>query len=47
MGKFIGAVALPSVNWITSQLNLTMSAGLLLILLEAGLIEFGLKGPHQ
>lgn len=47
MGRFIGAAALPNVNWITSQLNLTMSAGLLLMLLGAGLIEFGLKGPRQ
>lgn len=47
MGRFIAAVPLPSLDWITSQLNLTMSAGLLLMLLGAGLIEFGLKGPHQ
>lgn len=47
MVRFIGAAALPNVNWITSQLNLTMSAGLVLMLLGAGLIEFGLRGPEE
>lgn len=47
MGRFIAAVPLPNVNWITSQLNLTMSAGLLLMLLGVGLIEFGLRGPEE
>lgn len=47
MGRFIGAAALPNVNWITSQLNLTMSAGLLLMLLGIGMIDFGLRGPEE